>query len=463
MTKPSFLEKLKGKNLHLVGFLGLEGWAMADFLIKKGFENITFHDFTQEKEIFQKFKKTHPGFSEKKIKEAFEKIKKLKKVCLKNNYLKDIEKAEAIFLPQSWFLYKENKPLFSLKGKTPFYGILNFYLELALAQIIGVTGSQGKTTTCRLIYHILRYAKKKKEIEGKVYYGGNDRSACQSLEKIDQMRGNDFLILEISHRQLMFDIKKSPKIAVILNITKNHLDETGSFENYIKLKEKIAKYQTKNDFLILNKEDSVLKKLSKNKKSKIIFFSRKEKIDIEEKKLPLLGKHGKEDILAAKKVAEIVGVSKEAIKKAILSFPPPKNCLEFLKEKRGIEYWNDLASTTPEATKEAIEFLSSQGKEIILICGGEDKGMEIKKLASIIERKVKKAIFLPGSGTKKLAFLIKNQEKIMKVKTLKEALNKAVSFKNKNKKIAILISPAFAFFGSYFGKRKDILRIIKRL
>lgn len=488
------MEELKNKNIHIVGVLGNEGFAMFDFCLGSGFKNITGHDFSSPEKIEEIFKKSHPNLSNKEIENNLNIIKKNENLIhFQENYLQDVKKADLIFLPQSWFLYKQNKPLKKLKRKIPFWGILNLYFQTK-AKIIGVTGSQGKTTTTRLIENIFSKSK------NRFLTLGNDKFSGNSIKKALNLTDKDFLILEISHRQLLFDIKNSPDISVILNITQNHLDDflkpIGEKNNikeaekeYIKTKEKLLKYQKKQDFAILNYEDKNCQKLIKKYQNKIniLTFSHKQslkkgifiknksfiiKYKNNEKKIApinsfkLIGTQNIEDALAAIGASFCAKIPLKSIKEGIETFQGPKEKFHKEKEINGIEFYVDFLSTTPESTIPAIKFFN---KKIYLICGGEDKEMNYKNLAKLIEKKVKKVILLPGTASNKIQReLATRKNKIEKVKSLEEAIEKVVRLakrelkNNKNQKEIVLISPAAAFFRREYGGQKKLKEIFDK-
>lgn len=492
------LKKFKQKNIHIIGISGLEGWAILDFFLTQGFRNITAHDFIRKAEFQRDFIKNHPGISLKETKEIISKLsiyRKRIKFFFEKNYLKDIDKADFIFAPQSWFLYKENRYLFKIKNKIPFFGIINIYFALAPAKIIGVTGSYGKTTTSRLIYHIFKASNKN------TFYGGNDKKAVQCLSKIPRMGKNDFLILEISHRQLMSyknlllgpkskpsSLTKTPFIAVILNISKNHLDEVESFKKYKELKKRILLFQKPKEFSILNYDDLSVRKFANQIKSKAIFFSKKRMLKegvffdkkskylkiktkkkviniIKKEELSFQAQSHLEDVLVAIAVSFLAKIKPKIIEKAIQSFSWPKNCLEHLGDIKGIKYYNNLASTTPESTEMAIKALlfgkkKDYKKKLILITGGEDKKSNYKKLSTLVKKNVKYLILFQDSVSKKIIKLFSKKERklIKRVVSPKEAI-KIAEGKSREGEI-ILISPSGAFFQSKYGNRKKFLKIL---
>lgn len=494
----TYLKKLSKKNIHIIGISGLEGWAMLDFFLTKGFQNITAHDFIEENDFQRNFIKNHPGISSKETKKILSKLsiyKKRIKFFFKKNYLKEIDKADFIFVPQSWFLYKENRRLFKIKNKIPFLGIINIYFAFAPAKIIGITGSYGKTTTSRLTYYTLKKSNKR------TFYGGNDKKAAQSLSEIPKMKKNDFLVLEISHRQLMNyknllsnpksnaqNLTRTPFIAVVLNISRNHLDEVKTFKEYRELKKRILLFQKPKEFSILNYDDLSVRKFATQVKSKTVFFSVKKPLKegvffdkksgylsiktkkkiikiIKKEELSFQAQNHLEDVLAAITVSFLAKVKIKNIKRAIKDFSWPRDCLENLAKIGGINYYNNLASTTPESTEIAIKSLEpsrkkDDGKRLILITGGEDKKSNYKKLSNLIKKNVEYLILFQDTVSNKLIKWFSKEERksIKKAANLKEAIK--ITKEKSREGDSILLSPSGAFFQTKYGKRKNLLKLV---
>ena len=469
----NFLNGLNDKRIHIVGLSGAEGAAVAIFLIKYGIEeNVEASDFVSKREFKKSFLKLHFSLPEKKREEILNSILNSKiKIHYKNDYLKNIEKADVIFASQGWIKHKPNYPRLSKifeNEKYKFWSMTKMYLEFSNAKIIGVTGSNGKSTTAQLIYMMCKNSGKQ------VFFAGNDRSNIQILDKIEQMKPSDSFVLEISERQLLMPIQKSPHIAVITNIVPNHLDDHKTFRKYIEVKKRILKYQDKRDFTVLNFDNRITRRLAKVTKGKAFFFSRKNKlskgaflegdkiiikIDKEKEfvnslnKIKIPGIHNIENILAASLAARLSGVSATAIKKTVEEFKGMPERIEFVAEKGGRKFYYDIQSTTPEATIAALNTFSNKP---CLILGGEHKETEYNNLAKKIFQKTKLAVLLPGIGSKK----IKNELKRIKFKnlvetnTLKKALN--ICIKDTKNSDIILLSPACAFFKREFIEKPKV-------
>ena len=543
------LKNLKNKNIHIVGIGGAEGSAVAEFLAGNGISSVTGHDFSLRKDFKKAFYNTHLSLKPNEREKALEHLLNLPiKINFKDHYLEGVENADIVFVSQVWFKYPQNLPILQdLKNSgVLFKTITNLYFELAPCKIISVTGTNGKTTTARLINSIFKLwvttslsrwlhspvravepkcnsAKRlhraiatmepaifpDKEgwgIKPKIYFAGNDRQNVQVLDKLNEMTKNDVLILETSSTQLLLNSRISPYIGVITNITPNHLDDHGSFENYIEAKKNLIRYQKAGDWAVLNEKLKVHKVIkhapSKTEGSKIFWFSAEEELEEgcfvrdgnvvvritppspplsggEKKNLPFLsegefkemvlfsvddikipGKHNLENVLAAVSVAYLYGVNPETIKKGIINYTGTKHRLKLLYNISGIKYYDDTQATTPEATIAGIE---SFDEDLILLAGGDNKGMNYEKLAEKINAKVKLLVLFPGNASDEIEKLINKKEiDFTKVNNFSEAIDFLKKYYQKtvvsNNNITVLISPAAAHFYSKYveGSGKNL-------
>lgn len=336
---------------------------------------------------------------------------------------------------------------------------IELVLELCPGITIGITGSDGKTTTSSLIYEIL------KEQQLNCYLGGNIGKPL--FTKLHEMTPEDYIVLELSSFQLM-TMKKSPNIAVITNISPNHLDIHKSYEEYINAKRNIFKYQSENDLLVLNYDNDITREFEKKANSKVVFFSRKEKLDngiildnnivkscddglrrhiLNIKDIKLKGVHNAENICAAvaatSKISDI-----QNQEKAIKSFTGVEHRLEFVKEINNVKWFNDSIASSPTRT---IAGLNSFNENIVLIAGGYDKHLDYEPLAKPIINKVSNLILL-GETSKKIYEAVSRQKcdskiNIYKAKTLEEAINEAKSVSSSGD--IVLFSPASASFDMF--------------
>lgn len=346
---------------------------------------------------------------------------------------------------------------------------IEMLMELCPATIIGVTGSDGKTTTTSLIYEIV------KKQGYNCYLGGN--IGFPLFTKIEEMRPDDVVVLELSSFQLM-NIKTSPQIAVITNISPNHLDIHKSYEEYIECKKNIFKFQNENGIVILNYDNEITRECANEAKGKVIFFSKERKLAdgvilddniikickdklrkhlVSTKELMLKGTHNYENACAA--VAATLGIADEDIQvKAISNFKGVAHRLEFVREINGVKWYNDSIGTSPTRT---IAGLNSFDEKIVLIAGGYDKHLDYTPIAKPILDNVS-ALILMGATSKKIKEAVEKEMniegkriEIVECDTLKETVNTAKKIVKKGE--IVLFSPASASFDMYknFEERGD--------
>lgn len=349
-------------------------------------------------------------------------------------------------------------------------------IELAPCLVIGVTGSDGKTTTTTLIHEIL------KEDGYTCYLGGN--IGIPLFTKIKDMLPEDIIVLELSSFQLM-NMKISPKISVITNITPNHLNVHSNMEEYIDAKKNIFKHQDETGLLILNYDNEITKKCFEEAPGKAIYFSSKNKIpdgyiyDSEDGKIKicenglrkhvfdtrnmkLRGVHNFENACSAI-IATKDLVKKETIDKVLSDFKGVEHRLELIKEtKNRIKWYNDSVSSSPTRTMAGLNAFAL--KNIILIAGGYDKNLDYTVLGKPIVDNCK-ALILLGQTSNKIEKAVKQELKktkkdleIYKCKSLYQTVQTANQLA-KNGDI-VLFSPASASFDMFknFAERGEIFK-----
>lgn len=258
------------------------------------------------------------------------------------------------------------------------------FFNLCPCPIIGVTGTKGKGTTASLITRILTKSGQS------VYLAGNIGKPM--LQLLSKLKVTDLVCLELSSFQLQ-DLTKSPHIAVVLNITSEHLDVHQTTAEYRQAKANILKHQTSSDHAIINSDYQTTKSMTALTKAKVSFFSRHD-LSLDHRLIQLRGEHNLENIAAAIAVAKLVGVNNKIIMPAVYSFKGLEHRLELVREVKGVKYYNDSFSTTPET---AIAAIKSFKEPEILILGGSDKGSDYTKLGQTISsRRNLKAIILIG-------------------------------------------------------------------
>lgn len=428
-------------------------------IIGLGVSNIPLIDYMYEK----KAKVT--VFDERKIdsipKEILDKIKKYDfKFYFGKNSLENLNDFDIVFrspscLPTRKELVKEEE-----KG-TIVTTEIEMLMKMCPCKIIGVTGSDGKTTTTSLINHIL-------EKSGKTtFLGGNIGTPL--FTKLSKMTPEDIVVLELSSFQLM-GMEISPDIAVITNISPNHLNIHKDYQEYIDAKKNIFKYQNEKNTLILNYDNEITRKCSNEAKGNVIFFSSKEKLDngfiVDDKiikqckdqirehilntdEVKLKGKHNYENIAAALAATyKIVGL--DSVIQVIKEFNAVEHRLEFVREINGVKWYNDSASSSPTRT---ISGLKAFDEKITLIAGGYDKNLDYTPIAKPIIEKVNNLILM-GQTSEKIFNAVKqeldNQNKQLHIYTcnnLEETIKTAKKVTKPGE--IVLFSPASASFDMF--------------
>ncbi len=338
---------------------------------------------------------------------------------------------------------------------------IELVVEICPGTVIGVTGSDGKTTTSSLIYEILKQNNKK------CYLGGN--IGVPLFTKLDEMDEECYVVLELSSFQLM-TMEVSPKIAVITNVTPNHLDIHNSYNEYIEAKSNIFKYQDKESILVLNYDNEITRSFANRANGKVVYFSSKEKLDngiivddgiikiaedglrrhiLNTKNVNLKGIHNYENICAA------IGATKSILEiekqvNPISEFRGVEHRLEYVRKINEIKWYNDSIGTSPTRT---IAGLNSFNEKIVLIAGGYDKHLDYEPLAKPIVENVSSLILL-GQTANKIESVVrdelKNQNRnipIYKVSSLEEAIIMAKQVAKLGE--IVLFSPASASFDMF--------------
>ena len=338
---------------------------------------------------------------------------------------------------------------------------IEMLMEMCPGKIIGVTGSDGKTTTTSMINSILRKA------NYNTFLGGNIGTPL--FTKLSEMTPEDIVVLELSSFQLM-NMSISPQIAVITNVTPNHLNIHKDYQEYIDAKKNIFKFQDENGILILNYDNSITKECTKEANGKVVFFSSETKLDngfivdeniikecndkirkhiLDTKGVILRGNHNYQNIataIAATKTLVDIDVAIEAIKE----FKPVEHRIEFVREIDGVKWYNDSASSSPTRTLSGI---NSFHENIVLIAGGYDKNLDYEPLGKPIIDKVSNLILI-GQTSEKIYDVVKNESENQNKKipiNMCESLEQAIDVAKKvtKKGEIVLFSPASASFDMF--------------
>ncbi len=344
------------------------------------------------------------------------------------------------------------------KNKIPIEMSATLFAKNSGIPMLGVTGSRGKSTVTHLIAHILKSTGKK------VVLGGNVRG-ISNLQLLKEVKAADMSVFELDSWQLQGfgEAGISPHVAVFATFYQDHLGYYDKdLKKYFSDKGNIFKYQKSTDTLIAGKQPfQFIKKWGGDTKGKVI---------IAPDKLPkgwkfnLPGSHNEYNASIAVEAARVYHVPDTKIKKALATFTGVPGRLELIRELKGVKYYNDTTATTPEATLAALQALGhpmSKFKNIILIAGGSDKGLNMDSIVKEINKNCKKVILLSGTGTNRIKSKIKNN---IEAKSMKEAVAKAKAQATQGD--VVLLSPAFASFGMFdneFDRGDQFTKIVKSL
>lgn len=326
-------------------------------------------------------------------------------------------------------------------------------------QIIGVTGTKGKSTTASLIYEVLKAGIAVSSRPGgtphveysNMLFAGNIGKSV--LDTVEFVKSDTIVVLEISSFQLeAFEQHTvSPKWAVITNITPDHLNYYGSMDEYINSKRPIAKYQTSKDFLFLRKNDPITNTASflEGFKGDITYFSPEELFTSPTGGLSsfapkLKGEHNLYNCAAALSMAKAFGIDQALAIDALLNFGGVEFRMQLVKEVDGIKIYNDTAATGPDAGIKALETFPG----CILIAGGVNKNLLYKEYARVLDKQAKRVFFLEGDATEEMKKYIKQTEKIMGTYNNFEDILIEVK-KTALKGDVVLFSPAAASFNLF--------------
>ena len=361
------------------------------------------------------------------------------------NYLKHLNKYEIIVRSPGVYPFKKELVEVVKKGiriTTPTHIFFNEFK----GKIIGVTGTKGKGTTSTLIYELLKSAK------FDVYLAGNIGKPM--LELLPLLTSKSYVVLEMSSFQLI-DLPVSPDIAVILNITTDHMDWHRNQEEYVEAKKNIVKFQKVSDWAVINKDYKTPKSFSKLTKANVIFFSKKTLESDYKKGLMLRGEHNLENIAAAISVAKILNIKKDLIIKTIRNFKGLEHRLEFVREINGIKFYNDSFATGPQPTIAAI---NSFTEPETLILGGSDKGLDYWELCEKINshKNIKGIVVIGETRLAIINNLMMMKSKIKIINLIKSDMVKVVetAYVITQPGGVVILSPASASF-DMFQNYKD--------
>lgn len=456
-----FEEYIKFKKIAIIG-LGVSNEPLIDYLYNKS-AHITIFDNKEETEVSN---------------EILNKINNMNiKYYFGENCLENLKDFDIIFRSPSCLPTKKE-----LKQEKDNGALVTTEIELLMkmapCKIISITGSDGKTTTTTIISEIL------KSNGYKVFLGGN--IGMPLFTKLNEIQPEDILVLELSSFQLM-EMNVSPDVAVITNITPNHLNIHKDLKEYIESKKNIFKYQNKDGILVLNYDNDITKQCGNEANGNVIYYSSKAKLEdgwivdegiikeckdnlrkhiLDTKNVKLRGMHNFENISAALAATKQFVDIKDAVK-AICDFQGVEHRLELIREIDGVKWYNDSVSSSPTRT---IAGLKSYDEDIILIAGGYDKNLDYTPISKPIIEKVKTLILI-GNTAEKINYAVKEELKkqgkelpIYMCKDLQETIKIARNVAKPGQ--VVLFSPAsasFDMFKDFADRGRKFKNLVKKL
>ncbi len=410
MKVAKFKEYIKGKNVSVIG-IGISNRPLIKYLVELG-AVVSAYDKKSEIALGQ----------------IADELKSLGvKLVLGDNYLDNLS-GDIIFKTPG-MRYDNPKLLEAQKNGSVITSEMEVFFKICPAKIIAVTGSDGKTTTTTLIHTML------KEAGYKTHLGGNIGTPL--MTRAEEMSETDYAVLELSSFQL-HTMKKSPHIAVITNITPNHLDWHTDYSEYINAKKNITEYQSKNDILVINSGNEETVKIGNSTNAQVRTFSAKcdalvhlqndaiyydndEILKVSDIKIP--GRHNVENFMSAISAVHDL-VSKDVINKVAREFGGVPHRIELVRTIDGVRYYNSSIDSSPNRT---INTLNVFSEPVVLIAGGKDKGIPYDEIGKPIKEHVKTLILI-GATSKVIDEAVKKaggEISTFFAKTYEEAVNLA--------------------------------------
>lgn len=357
----------------------------------------------------------------------------------------------------------------ALEKKIPVITEVEMAYLISDAPIIGITGSNGKTTTTTMIAEVLTAGGQNGLLSGNIGF-----PASQVAQDAGE---TDTLVMELSSFQLMGIEAFHPEIAVITNLMPTHLDYHGSFEEYVAAKWNIQKNMTASDYVVLNFNQDLAKELAKKTAAKVLPFSTKEKVDgayldgdvltfrgeaiMKASELGVPGSHNVENALATIAVAKLRGIDNQVIRETLAHFGGVKHRLQYVGEINQVKFYNDSKSTNILATQKALSGFDNS--KVILIAGGLDRGNEFDELVPDIKG-LKKMVILGESAARVKRAADQAEVSYLDASDIRDATRKAFSVAEPGD--IVLLSPANASWDMYknFEVRGDeFLAVFKEL
>lgn len=334
-------------------------------------------------------------------------------------------------------------------------------------RVVAITGSNGKTTTTSLLFELLRDA----GLPG-VQVGGNIGKPLISM--IGESREDGWTVVELSSFQLETIKTFHPSIAIVLNVTPNHMDRYETFNDYAAAKHRIFMNQTSDDVAVLNADDETVSSWAGGLRAKVMWFSVRKELDhgvflrgdelvfgdralLRVNELKLRGLHNVENVAAAFAAGIAAGAAVESMAETARAFNPVEHRLEFVAELEGVRFYNDSKATSVDATLKALAAFARDAGKIVLILGGRGKKAPYEPLASLVQSKVRKLILI-GEDAETIANELGEFAPCERATDMKDAV--ARSFNAAVKGDVVLLAPACASFDMFesFEQRGNVFK-----
>jgi UDP-N-acetylmuramoylalanine--D-glutamate ligase len=324
---------------------------------------------------------------------------------------------------------------------------IDLFLKSCPGTVVGITGTNGKTTTTALTGAVLSAGHRP------VIVGGNIGDTV--LDRIDEVTPEHWVVLELSSFQLESVEKPHLHVGVVLNITPDHLDRHGTLDRYAGLKARVVQFAEPDDYAVLNGRDQIVRGFEQRTKAKVVWFDKHQPIP----PMPLPGRHNMENALAAAAVGRIAGLSDDAINNAIRGFKGVEHRLELVGEWAGVRWYNDSKATNPDASRVALS--AFPGAPVVLIAGGYGGGFDLHEWVADVLANTE-AVVLIGASAGELAGALKAHRKVVRAESLEDAVSQAAHIARSGG--VVLFSPAYKSFDMFkdFEDRgnqfKDLVR-----
>lgn len=338
----------------------------------------------------------------------------------------------------------------------PVIGEVELAANFLPGPIVAITGANGKTTTTTLAGEIIAAGKFPALVGGNI--------GTPAITFAEQATRDTWIVLEVSSFQLETIVTFRPRIAVVLNITPDHLDRHKTFENYVNAKARIFENQKSEDFAVLNADDPTTAELAGRTRAQVFWFSRKKEVSrgayvhdgsiffrdshgqreiMKAADIPLKGAHNLENVLAGVAIGALVGCQVAQIRDAVHNFKAVEHRLEFVAKVAGVDYYNDSKATNVDATIKALESFPAN---IHLILGGKDKGSDYTVLNDLLRQRVKR-VYTIGAAAVKIESQISSAAEIEPAQTLENAIRRASELAESGD--IVLLAPACASFDQF--------------